>query len=119
MRAVIVALVFCLPSAAAAPKLLPTNMEVGQVGEFWPDGEGLPGARDVVEYIIAEVGDGWLALRIKGVGAGPPVVLVRGVPTKGLVDDRRWKPTGEWKVEGTERYNGKTVFTLRPHKPKK
>lgn len=116
MRTLVVALLACLP-AVAQPKLLPENMEVGKVGELWPDGEGKPGAPDIVRYLIAEVGDDWLALRLTGVGE-PSVIIVRGVPTKGLVDDRRWKPTGLWKVEGTEKWDGKTRFTLRPHKPK-
>jgi hypothetical protein len=106
-----------VPSASAADGMLPDTMEVGKVGKLWPTGEGLPGAREVVEYLISEVGDDWLALRVAGLGGETrPVILVRGVPTKGLVDDRRWKPEGVWKVVGTEKYKGKTVFTLRPHK---
>jgi hypothetical protein len=88
-----------VPSASAADGMLPDTMEVGKVGKLWPTGEGLPGAR------VAGLG-----------GETRPVILVRGVPTKGLVDDRRWKPEGVWKVVGTEKYKGKTVFTLRPHK---
>lgn len=119
MRTVLAVLLLAVP-AFAAPKLLPTNMEVGKVGELWPDGHGLPGAKDVVEYNIAEVGSDWLALRVSGHGAGPSIIIVRGVPTKGLVDDRRWKPSGMWKVEGTEKYRDKSsVFVLRPHVDKK
>jgi hypothetical protein len=114
MRTAAAVLVFCLP-AAAADRLLPDNMAVGKVGPLWPDGHGLPGAADVVRYTIAEVGDDWLALRVTGAG-GPSVILVRGVDTKGLVNDRRWKPAGEWKVTATEKYRGKTRFVLRPEK---
>lgn len=117
MRASLIVLAFCLP-ATAAPKLLPNSMEVGKVGELWPDGMGLPGIRgEVVRYTILEVGDDWLSVRVT-TGEdrpGPDTIIVRGVPTKGLVSDKRWKPAGEWKVEGTEKYDRKTVFVLRPH----
>jgi hypothetical protein len=113
----LLALLALTPAAVAAPDgMLPTTMEVGKIGELWPDGLGTGIRGTVVEYTIAEVGPGWLALRVTGFGDGPDTIVVRGVPTDGLVDGRRWKPKGTWKVEATEKYKGKTVFSLRPHK---
>lgn len=103
--------------AVAADKMLPRDMEVGKVGPLWPDGVGLVGIRgEVVKYTIIEVGDEWLALRVTTgeTDQGPDTIIVRGIPTKGLVDGKRWKPTGTWKVEKTEKYKSKTVFSLRP-----
>ena len=113
MRTLVAVLLFAAPIFADG--MVPKTMEVGKVGKLWPDGEGMVGAREVVKYTIAQVGDDWLALRVSGHGEGADLFIVRAVPTKGLVDDRRWKPTGEWKVTGTEKYRGKTVFTLQPH----
>lgn len=121
MRAALLLILFAFPAFAAEPRMLPRSMEVGKVAQLWPDGEGLVGVRgEVVRYTILEVGDDWLALRVTTGerDPGPDTIIVRGVPTKGLVDDARWKPTGTWKVEKTEKYKGKTIFSLRPHDPK-
>lgn len=95
----------------------PRKMEVGDSGPLWPVGKAL-GLGDPAHYYISEVGDNWLAVRIKsGIRKDPEVTfIVRGVSTKGLVDDREWKPSGTWKVADTEKYRGKTVFTLKPAK---
>ena len=118
--AAVVALAFCLPAYAGdAKKMLPRNMEVGKVGTLWPDGEGMLGIRGaVVTWTIIEVGDDWLALRV-ATGErdpGPDTVVVRGVDTAGLVDGKRWKPAGVWRVVKTEKHRGMTVFSLRPEK---
>lgn len=122
MRTAFAVLLLAVP-AVAADKMLPRMMEVGKVAQLYPDGSQapiIPG--DIVKYMILEVGDDWLAVRVT-TGAysepGPETIIVRGIPTKGLVTDQRWKPAGLWKVEKTEKYRDKTVFSIRPHDDKK
>lgn len=95
--------------ARAAPEIDPHGMKIGQSGRIVLYGE--------TSLTVAEVGDDWLAIKCTS-GFPTYYFLVRGVPTKGVVTDKRWDHKGEWKVEDTEKYQGKTVFVLRPHKPK-
>ena len=122
MRGVpILAVLALAASAPAAEKLLPRTMEVGKVGELWPAGRSAPGGSVPVRYIVTEVGNDWLALRVETdeTTGDRMTILVRGIDTKGAVDDRPWKPTGQWRVDGTEKYkSSKTVFVLKPHQVK-
>ncbi len=99
--------------------MLPREMEVGKVSTLWP--AGVPLAGEAVKYVITEIGDDWIAVRVETheTEGDRMAVLVRGIPTKGLVDGRSWKPAGEYKVEKTEKYKGKTVFSLKPHPKEK
>ncbi len=115
MRTVLAVLLLAIPLQADSG-LLPRTMEIGQTGKF-----SAISSAGTVRYYIAEVGSDWLAIRVDTMEreGSDMTIIVRGVPTKGLVDEKRWKPEGEWKVEATEKYKGRTVFMLKPHDPKK
>jgi len=44
--------------------------------------------------------------------SGRPTYLILKVDTTDLVDGKQYKPTGQFKVTGTEKHKGKTVFVL-------
>jgi hypothetical protein len=104
MRTLVVCLLLAAP--AFAGPISPSRMKVGDTGEL-----ALPPSG----FIVAEVGDDWIAVRFR-TSDGSQTILVRGIPTAGLVDDRQWVPKGNFKVEKTEKYKGKTVFVLQAQK---
>lgn len=44
--------------------------------------------------------------------------FVLKTPTKGIVDGKKLKPSGLYKVVGTKKVNGKTIFVVEPYTPK-
>jgi hypothetical protein len=107
MRTLAVLLVFAIP--AAADIISPSKMKVGDVGQLAIPPRG---------FIVSEVGDTWIAVRFRNIDDMSQEILVRGVPTAGLVDDRQWQPPKDavFKVVKTEKYRGKTVFSLQVQK---
>jgi hypothetical protein len=103
MRTLLALAMFAAPALAGS--VSPYSMQVGDTGPLAVPGSG---------YTISEVGDDWLALRYKGFENKTMTILVRGIPTAGLVDDKAWTPDKltVFKVEKTEKYKGKTVFVL-------
>lgn len=63
---------------------------------------------------VVEVIDGQTAAVQFGYKGTGPTFVVQGVPTKGWADDAYVRSSGDWKVVGTVKYGGKTVFGLRP-----
>lgn len=112
MRTLALLLALAAPTAAA-DVISVSKMQVGDTGVLSVP----PGG-----FIVDEVGDDWIAVRFRHpLDDTRSVILIRGIPTAGLVDDRRWEPPREarFKVEKTEKHGGKTVFSLRPVKEKK
>jgi len=104
MRALIALCLFAVP--AFADGINPITMKIGDAGPI--------SDLQFDDLIITEVGTDYLAIRCKTRAAPNFLFLVRGISTKGLVDDKPWKYAGRYKVADTEKYQGKTVFVLKP-----
>lgn len=107
MRATLALLLFAFPTFAG---INPVNMKVGDSGKFF---------LDQCDVSISEVGKDWISVRCKSSFGPTFYFVVRDIDTKGLVDDKPWKPTGEFTVTGTEKYRSKTVFTVKSKPPEK
>ena len=112
------AVVLLVPSLYAA-ELSPLKLELDATGTLTKNGK-VPeeGSLRFVRYTVLEVGKDWLAIEIEGdFGFAGKVktatMIVRGIPTRGIVDGKPWEPTGNWTVTDTEKYKGSTVFVLR------
>lgn len=118
MRPVLsVILTLVLPSACAfAAELDPHKLELDKSGELIPYGKAAGNAAlGRVTYKVIGVGDDWLAIRAHDVdnsSRDDVTFIVRGISTRGMVDDKPWKPEGVWTVSKTEKFKEKTVFTL-------
>lgn len=105
MRTLLALLVITIPAHGAGIDLW--DIHIGDAGPI--------GTANVKKLTITEVGDDWIAVRCQTVPSTFTIV-VRGIPTAGLVDDKPWEPKGNFKVEKTEKYKGKTVFVFQAQK---
>jgi hypothetical protein len=125
----VLALAFVL-SADPPGQLNPQTLEVGQVGELMVKKDGIL-SEHAFDYKVSSVRDDSLIVQAKRsfpgrTDDGPRYLVIRGVPTKDRADDQAFKPTGQWKVTGTEKVKlagggTKTLLVLEPAKdePKK
>lgn len=123
LLSVCVVVVLCM--AVQAQELSPLKLELDKTGTLTPWGK-VPeeGSLRYVKYTVREVGKDWLAIEIEGdFGFAGKVktetMIVREIPTRGIVDGKKWEPTGKWTVTDTEKYRGKTVFVIKEAKSKK
>ena len=101
------------------------NLTIGEAGRFWGPGFGSPSTVKVAEIIdenkaiLVIYGE---SNRVIGWGW----VLVRNFPTKGIADGKDLGGDAQFKVVGTEtyqgkteKYQGKTFYVVEPYTPKK
>ena len=104
-------LILALPGRARADSISPINMKVGDTGPI--------SDLQVQSMTIVEVGTDFLRIRVR---TSEPTfdMLVRDISTTGLVDDKPWEPGSQrFKVTGTEKYKGRTMYVLKPQVPSK
>ena len=99
-------LLLAIASPALADSISPTSMKVGDSGPI--------SDLQVQSMTIVEVGTDFIRIRVRS--AEPTFdMLIRDVSTTGLVDDKPWEPGSQrFRVTGTEKYKGRTMFVLKP-----
>lgn len=94
-------------------RMLAERFEVGHVGYFRAD----PKSTVYFHIRILEIID--KDTMLMKLGRMNPAFLLKGMPTKGLVEDKVIEVKGKWKVTDTKKHRGKTYYLVEPVKEEK